>query len=48
MLADAADHHPDLKINYNKIEVRLATHSANGITDKDFGLAKKFDTAFGE
>lgn len=48
ILADAADHHPDLKINYNKIEVSLATHSEKGITNKDFNLAKKFDTAFGE
>jgi 4a-hydroxytetrahydrobiopterin dehydratase len=48
ILADAADHHPDLNIIYNKIEVRLVTHSANGITDKDFDLAKKFDNAFGE
>ena len=48
MLADAADHHPDINIRYNAVEVRLATHSANGITAKDFALAAKFETAFGE
>ena len=48
ILADTADHHPDLTINYNKVGVSLGTHSANGITDKDFDLAAKIETAFKE
>jgi 4a-hydroxytetrahydrobiopterin dehydratase len=39
-LAEAAGHHPDLRIyGYNKLEVRLTTHSAGGLTEKDFALA---------
>ncbi len=40
-LAEAAWHHPDLTASYASVEVRLQTHSAKGITDKDFQLAKK-------
>lgn len=38
-LAEAAWHHPDLLISWGAVEVRLRTHSADGITDKDFELA---------
>lgn len=38
-LAEAAWHHPDLAVSYPRVEVRLATHSAGGVTDKDFALA---------
>lgn len=37
--AEAADHHPDLDIRYDKVRVALATHSAGGITAKDIKLA---------
>ena len=42
-LAEAAWHHPDLLVSYGTVEVRLSTHSAGGITDKDFALARKID-----
>jgi 4a-hydroxytetrahydrobiopterin dehydratase len=42
-LAEAAWHHPDLTASYAWVEVRLQTHSARGITDKDFALAKKIE-----
>lgn len=42
-LAEAAWHHPDLRISYAAVGVRLQTHSANGITDKDFALARKIE-----
>ena len=42
-LAEAADHHPDLAVAWSSVTVKLNTHSANGITDKDFELAAKFD-----
>jgi 4a-hydroxytetrahydrobiopterin dehydratase len=42
-LAEAAWHHPDLTASYAWVEVRLKTHSAKGITDKDFQLAKKIE-----
>lgn len=42
-LAEAAWHHPDLTVSYAFVEVRLMTHSAKGITDKDFELARKIE-----
>lgn len=44
-LAEAADHHPDLSVTYAKLWVKLQTHSAGGITDKDFALAKQIEAA---
>ena len=34
--AEAVDHHPDLLINYKRVTVTYSTHSAGGLTDKDF------------
>ncbi len=42
-LAEAAWHHPDLTASYAWVEVRLCTHSAKGITAKDFALAGKIE-----
>jgi 4a-hydroxytetrahydrobiopterin dehydratase len=42
-LAEAAYHHPDLTVTWGRIVVKLSTHSAGGITDKDFSLARKID-----
>ncbi len=42
-LAEAAWHHPDLTASYAWVEVRLMTHSAKGITDKDLALARKIE-----
>jgi len=42
-LAEAAWHHPDIKASYAWVEVLLMTHTAKGITDKDFELAKKIE-----
>lgn len=39
-LAESAWHHPDLSITYAEVIVKLTTHSAKGITEKDFALAK--------
>ena len=38
-LAEAHDHHPDVDIRYNKVTLTLSTHSAGGLTEKDFALA---------
>ena len=43
-LAEAADHHPELLSVYTKIVIRLTTHDANGLTHKDFDLAKQIDS----
>ncbi|MDJ1185115.1 4a-hydroxytetrahydrobiopterin dehydratase [Roseofilum casamattae] len=38
--AEAADHHPDLAISYNRVTISLTTHDAGGLTEKDFALAQ--------
>jgi 4a-hydroxytetrahydrobiopterin dehydratase len=45
--AEAADHHPDLHVNYKKVTVRWSTHSDGGVTDKDFSGVKQTDTVAG-
>ena len=42
-LAEAAWHHPDLAVSYAFVIVKLVNHSAKGITEKDFQLAKKIE-----
>ena len=43
-LAQAQDHHPDLFLHgYNNVRVLLSTHSAGGVTENDFKLAKSID-----
>ena len=41
--AEAAGHHPDLSISYNRVTVSLSTHDAGGLTAKDFALAEEID-----
>ena len=41
--AEAAGHHPDIDIRYNRVRLSLVTHDAGGLTDKDFGLAARAD-----
>ncbi len=42
-LAEAAYHHPDLTVTWARVGVKLATHSAGGITGKDFALARRIE-----
>jgi 4a-hydroxytetrahydrobiopterin dehydratase len=46
-IAEDDQHHPDIMIRYNKVTLNVSTHSAGGITMKDFDLARKSDTAAG-
>lgn len=41
--AEAADHHPDIEINWNKVKLTLSTHSEGGVTRNDIALAKAVD-----
>jgi 4a-hydroxytetrahydrobiopterin dehydratase len=41
--AEKMNHHPEWSNVYNKVTVKLVTHSAKGITELDFRLAKKLD-----
>jgi 4a-hydroxytetrahydrobiopterin dehydratase len=38
--AEAADHHPDLAVSWGKVQVKLSTHSAGGVTASDVELAQ--------
>ncbi|MCC7363797.1 MAG: 4a-hydroxytetrahydrobiopterin dehydratase [Dehalococcoidia bacterium] len=41
MAAEAMDHHPDLRIVYNRVELRLSSHDAGGVTARDVRLAER-------
>ncbi|MDI9586232.1 MAG: 4a-hydroxytetrahydrobiopterin dehydratase [Acidobacteriota bacterium] len=41
--AEAADHHPDISISYNKVELSLSTHKIGGLSRNDFILAARID-----
>jgi 4a-hydroxytetrahydrobiopterin dehydratase len=40
-LAEAANHHPDVTVQWNKVTLTLSTHSAGGLTGNDFALAEQ-------
>ena len=42
-LAEQADHHPDIDIRWNRVTLRLSTHSERGITAQDLDLAEEID-----
>lgn len=41
--SEALNHHPNWENVYNSLTIRLNTHDANGITEKDFSLAKSIE-----
>jgi 4a-hydroxytetrahydrobiopterin dehydratase len=43
LLAQRANHHPDIDIRWNTVILTLSTHSAGGLTNKDFELATAID-----
>ena len=42
-LAEAANHHPDVLIQWNKVTLTLSTHSAGGLTGADMALAERIN-----
>ncbi|HEX9565518.1 MAG TPA: 4a-hydroxytetrahydrobiopterin dehydratase [Gemmatimonadaceae bacterium] len=46
--AEGMDHHPDIDVRYTRVSCHLSTHSAGGITKKDFALAEAIDEQFRE
>lgn len=42
-LAEEENHHPDIALSWGNATIALSTHSAGGVTDKDFILAQKID-----
>jgi len=43
LLAERADHHPDILIEYDKVTLTLSSHDAGGLTERDFALARSID-----
>lgn len=46
VFAEKANHHPDIDIRWNKVTLRLSTHSEGGLTTKDVELADRFDVLY--
>ena len=46
LLAERADHHPDIMLQYNKVAIAITTHSDGGITEKDIDLAREIEGVF--
>lgn len=42
-VAEELNHHPEWTNVYNKISIKLSTHDAGGVTDKDFELARRME-----
>ncbi len=42
-IAESEGHHPEIEINYNKVEIELTTHAIRGLSVNDFILASKID-----
>ena len=47
LLAEKADHHPEWSNVWNKVDIRLTTHDAGGLSAKDFALARAIDAVGG-
>lgn len=48
LLAERLDHHPEMFNSYRRVELRSTTHSAGGLTQRDFELAREIDRIFDE
>lgn len=43
LIAEKANHHPDIDIRWNRVTLALTTHDAGGLTDRDVALAEGID-----
>ena len=43
-IAEEEQHHPDIRIVYNRVTLALTTHDAGGLTQKDFQMAGRVDS----
>lgn len=46
--AEAANHHPDITINYNKVNFLLTSHDSGGITQRDIKMAGQINQLWGK
>jgi 4a-hydroxytetrahydrobiopterin dehydratase len=46
MVAEVMNHHPEIRMVYNKVDITLSTHDAGGVTKLDLELAQKIDKYF--
>lgn len=46
-LAEERNHHPDIAVSWNRVELRLSTHDRGGLTEADFDLARAVDALGG-
>ncbi len=44
LAAEAMDHHPEWSNVWNRVDITLSTHDADGLTERDIALARKIDT----
>ncbi len=42
-LAEQANHHPDISINYNRVKLVLTSHDSGGVTERDIALAGRIN-----
>ncbi|WP_336325958.1 4a-hydroxytetrahydrobiopterin dehydratase [Halovenus sp. HT40] len=45
-VAEEAWHHPEMTITWGEVEIRLTTHDAGGLTEKDMDLAERFNEIY--
>lgn len=45
-VAEEAWHHPEMTITWGEVEIRLTTHDAGGLTEKDMNLAERFNELY--
>ena len=44
-ISDELEHHPEIRVNYNEVLLRLWSHDAGGVTERDLALAERIDFA---
>ncbi len=44
-ISDELDHHPEIRVNYSEVVLRLWSHDADGVTERDLKLAERIDFA---
>ena len=43
-LSEKSDHHPDIHVNFRKVQLEMSSHDVGGLTDRDFDLISQINT----